>query len=50
MLVYITLSHQYDYLTALRIMLTFKAASTLLYLHIDISIIVGLYCFACLYS
>lgn len=36
LLVYITLSHQYDYLlTAPYLTLTFKAASTLLYQHIE---------------
>lgn len=43
--------YQYDYLlTAPRLILAFKAASTLLYRHIDISTIVGFYYFAGLYS
>lgn len=47
MLVHITLSHQYDYLlTTPRLILAFKVASTLLYRPIDMSIIVGFYCFA----
>lgn len=51
LLVYITLSYQYDYLlTAPRPILTFKAASTLLYRPVNISKIVGFSYFAGLYS